>query len=200
LLKELRAGIDYHIESSQNNDAQILNTISLETIPTELWELNTSGLCDNENGSKVESSVAQCGRKAAKISLTARGMNQFALAARTPNGQLLRDVVLFLIRGIKRLKDALDSGELQLKRRTPSESTAEGGRDLKRLKVCDTQKRLMEVVAGVSPDNASIFGRVNGETNKHVTGMYKYEIARMLKKPANKVNAWNRKKSTKTPR
>lgn len=51
--------------------------------------------------------------------LTARGMNNFCLAAQTDNGVMLRDCIMFLMQGVKKLVQAIRSGEISITRNTP---------------------------------------------------------------------------------
>ena len=126
------------------------------------------------------------GHNKEKIMLTARGFNQFVLAARTPVGQILRDVVFSTMRIVKQLQTAVQTGTHRIVRVRPDNEVGE--RDAKRLKVCDTQKALMREMVDTNPDFARFCARVNGETNKAVTGRYKYELARELNMPPEKVN------------
>ena len=120
-------------------------------------------------------------RKSEKITLTAKGMNQFALAAHTPLGYCLRDVVLATSRILKHLMKEVQSGRVRIVRCHQGDERA-----VKRLKVCDTNKALMQEVASHNP---SYCGRINGATNKATTGRYKYETARLLGKKPKEVNA-----------
>ena len=123
-------------------------------------------------------------RRSEKIMMTSRCFCQFALAAGTTNGQILRDVVIALTRLMKSLVVAVQTGTHKIVRVEQGDTRAN-----KRLKVCDTQKALMQEVVCKNPDFARFCGRINGETNKAVTGSYKYETARMLNKPSRSVNA-----------
>lgn len=90
LLRELRENIDYEI--TRNSDSTVRK---------------------NQNTGDVK--LPKGGdRKSEKIMLTARGMNQFCLAARTARGVVLRDCVMFLMRGVKRLGDAIRSGKVTI--------------------------------------------------------------------------------------
>ncbi len=120
-------------------------------------------------------------RKSEKITLTAKCMNQFALAAHTPLGYCLRDVVLATSRILKHLMKEVQSGRVRIVRCHQGDERA-----VKRLKVCDTNKALMQEVASHNP---SYCGRINGATNKATTGRYKYETARLLGKKPKEVNA-----------
>lgn len=117
--------------------------------------------------------------------LTTRCFMQFALAAQTTQGVMLRDFVFQMLGGIKRLGQAIARGEVELKRARPAESDTAGE---KRIKACDTNKSLMSLMqeTGASGDE---YAKVNGETNKAATGRYKYETARMLGKKPSAVNA-----------
>lgn len=109
-------------------------------------------------------------RKSEKIMLTARCLNQFALAAHTPQGQCLRDVVLAIIRLMKQFMNEVQSGQVRIVRTEHADA-----RVVKRLKVCDTQKALMKEVVSKDPSFGRLCGKINGVTNKAVTGRYKYE-------------------------
>ena len=58
----------------------------------------------------------------------------------------------------------------------------DGERANKRLKVCQTQKDLMDQVGSSNSGIPGVYGKVNGEINKAVTGRYAYELARELGK------------------
>jgi hypothetical protein len=132
------------------------------------------------------SSVQHGGQNREFIRLTANGMGQFCLSAQTERGRMLRDFVMQLTLGFKRFAAAVQAGEIEVRRRVVDT------RDAKRLKACDTQKLLM-VAASATGDgprmNAGDYARINGVTNKIVTGRYKHELAKELGKPASSVNA-----------
>lgn len=92
--------------------------------------------------------------------LTARCFLQFALAAQSDQGVMIRDFAFQMITGVKRLGEAIERGEVEL-RRTPAPDT----RQPKRLKTCDSNKALMRVIheTGASGD---VYAKINGETNK----------------------------------
>jgi hypothetical protein len=120
------------------------------------------------------------------IKLTAKGLGQFALAAQTENGRMLRDFLMQLIICFKRFTKAVASGEIEVRRREPPPGAE---RDAKRLKVTESQKTLMNAVHERPGLNAGDYARINGITNKVVTGRYKYELAKELGLPASSVNA-----------
>ena len=123
-------------------------------------------------------------RKSEKIMLTSRCLNQFSLAANTPQGQCLRDVVLAIMRLMKQFMNEVQSGQVRIVRTENVDA-----RVVKRLKVCDTQKALMKEVVSKNASFARYCGKINGVTNKAVTGRYKYETAALLDKKPKQVNA-----------
>jgi hypothetical protein len=127
------------------------------------------------------------GRPVELIKLTAIGMGQFCLSAQTERGRMLRDFVMQLTLGFKRFAAAVQAGEIEVRR----VSTEQEARGSKRLKVCESQKHLMQAAHGHEGLNAGVYARINGVTNKVVTGRYKHELARELGKPAASVNARN---------
>lgn len=161
----LQEGVDYKIELAFPT-AQIINSSDELAYP---------------NGEVENEGVKHGGQNREKITLTAKGMNQFSLAAHTPLGYCLRDVVLATSRILKRIMKEVQSGRVRIVC-----CDQENQRAVKRLKVCDTNKALMQEVAN---QNASYCGRINGVTNKATTGRYKYETARLLGKKPKEVNA-----------
>jgi hypothetical protein len=124
-------------------------------------------------------------RRTESIMLTARALNQFALLAQTEREDMLRDFVRGLVLGVVRLDNAIRSGEVELHRVAPQSDS----RDAKRLKVCDTQKKLMQAVSGRQGMTGAHCAFINGTTNKTITGRYKHELAKHLGLPAPRVNA-----------
>jgi hypothetical protein len=124
-------------------------------------------------------------RRTESIMMTARALNQFALLAQTERGNMLRDFVGGMMRGLARLDNALRSGEVELRRVAPQSDD----RDTKRVKVCDTQKKLMQAVSGRQGMTGARCAFINGTTNKTITGRYKHELAKQLGLPAARVNA-----------
>ena len=128
------------------------------------------------------------GRKPGVIALTYRAAGQLALAAQTRQGTVLRDAVLQLVAANKRFQRALARGDIEIHPgRGKRGHAGSGDRDHKRLKVCESQKALMREISSCEGVSGATFGRINGETNKAVTGRYAYETAKMLGKK--KVNA-----------
>jgi hypothetical protein len=125
------------------------------------------------------------GRPVELIKLTAIGMGQFCLSAQTERGRMLRDFVMQLTLGFKRFAAAVQAGEIEVRR----VSTEQEARGSKRLKVCESQKHLMQAAHGHEGLNAGVYARINGVTNKVVTGRYKHELARELGKPAERSSA-----------
>lgn len=125
------------------------------------------------------------GRPSEKILLTPNGFNQFVLGAQTPAGYFLRDLVFALIRNFKKFVDAVNSGEIEVKRRSSEGDT----RESKRVKAADAQSVLTASIKELNPCDGSIYGVVSGDTNKAVMGMYKYELARVLGLRPRQVNA-----------
>lgn len=162
----LQEGVEYKIEKLYATGG--IRKISGEVVPPTGGITNQRG----KNGGD---------RKTEKIMLTAKGMNQFALAAHTPLGYCLRDVVLATSRILKHLMEEVQSGRMKIVRCNQGEERA-----VKRLKVCDTNKALMQEV---SVRNPAYCGRVNGVTNKATTGRFKYETAKLLGKKPKEVNA-----------
>lgn len=162
----LKLGTDYIISKSSSDPQTII-------------------LQKQNNSSRPVMGVETRGRKTEKIMMTGRAFGQFALAAQTIQGTMCRDFALEMMRGISRLQEAIKNGEVELKRSVPSSNT----RDNKRLKVCESQKTFMQVVAGTDGANGGLCAKVNGATNKAVTGRYKYETAKMLGKKPSQVNA-----------
>lgn len=132
-------------------------------------------------------SVQNGGQNRELIQLTAIGMGQFCLSAQTERGRMLRDFVMQLTLGFKRFAAAVQAGEIEVRR----VSTEQEARGSKRLKVCESQKHLMQAAHGHEGLNAGVYARINGVTNKVVTGRYKHELARELGKPPASVNARN---------
>ncbi len=128
--------------------------------------------------------VKHGGQNREKIMLTSRCLNQFALAAHTPQGQCLRDVVLAIIRLMKQFMNEVQSGQVRIVRTENVDPRVD-----KRLKVCDTQKALMKEVVSKDPSFGRLCGKINDVTNKAVTGRYKYETAALLDKKPKQVNA-----------
>lgn len=87
LLRDLRRNIDYKVT----------------------LDFDLSGMINQK--SRAGSDPRGGDRKSEKIMLTAKGLNQFALSARTPTGIMLRDCIVFLMTGLKRLVTAVESGE-----------------------------------------------------------------------------------------
>lgn len=164
----LQEGVDYKIELASAT-AEIKN--SSDQLASATAEATFKG-------------VKHGGQNQEKIMLTARCLNQFALAAHTPQGQCLRDVVLAIIRLMKQFMNEVQSGQVRIVR-TASADT----RNVKRIKVCDTNKALAEEISKKNPSFGGLYGQIHGVTNKATTGRYKYETARMLGKDPKQVNA-----------
>lgn len=130
--------------------------------------------------------VQNGGQNHEHICLTANGLGQFALAAQTERGRMLRDFVMQLTLGFKRFTEAVAAGEIEIRRAAP---VTENPRDSKRLKVCESQKHLMATVHERPGMNAGDYARINGVTNKAVTGRYKHELAKELGRAPSSVNA-----------
>ena len=166
----LQEGVDYKIELTCAGKA----LIPLEGKEKNAYPVGLGTFPRGKNG----------GQNREKIMLTLRCLNQFALAAHTPQGQCLRDVVLAIIRLMKQFMNEVQSGKVRIVR--PEHADA---RVVKRLKVCDTQKALMKEVVSKDPSFGRLCGKINGVTNKAVTGRYKYETAALLNKHPKQVNA-----------
>jgi hypothetical protein len=117
--------------------------------------------------------------------LTSNCFTKFCLRARTEAGDALRDFVIQLIRGVKALKKELDTGRLELKRVAVHEEL----RTVKRIKACESQKGLTAVLKANRIGSGAVYGKINGETNKAVTGLYKNELAKELGLCNSQVNA-----------
>lgn len=153
------------------------------------YQVTRLGLISEESGIKIKGKRGG-DRKTEKIMLSARGFSQFALSARTPAGQILRDVVFSAMRIMKQLQEAVQAGTHRIVRVRPDgDDMAADVRGAKRLKVCESTKALMREMVDTDPEYARLCGRINGETNKAATGRYKYELAKELGKPAKHVNA-----------
>ena len=124
-------------------------------------------------------------KKSEKIMLTSKCFLKFCFLARTSTGDVLRDFVIALIRGVKALRDEVRSGRIELKRVTPApEDTTHA---TKRIKTCESVKSLMSELKekNVSGDT---FARVNGATNQTVMGFGRAKLASDLGRPVGKVN------------
>jgi hypothetical protein len=161
-LRDLREGVDYKVENVRVTiqGHVVVFPSTGENPSTPLYTENTPQVAFNTGGAPSE-----------KITLTARGLNQFALAARTATGVVLRDLVLALMRGVKRLRDEIDAGRVEL-RRVPVDV-----RDAKRLKACDSQKYMMQAVHESGQANPAVCASINALTNLTATGLHKKEIA-----------------------
>ena len=156
----LKECIDYKVEVNKSAFA----TAGVTTVPPRI-----------QNG----------GQNKETITLTYRTAGQLALAAQTRQGTILRDAVLQLVAANKRFKRALDRGDIEI-RSNKRKTSSNNSRDHKRLKVCESQKTLMQEVASVAISGKT-FARINGETNLAVTGRYAYQTAKLLGKK--KINA-----------
>lgn len=165
----LQEGVDYKIELASAT-AAIKNSSDQLAPPT--------------GGINFQRAKHGGDRKSEKIMLTARCLNQFALAAHTPQGQCLRDVVLAIIRLMKQFMNEVRSGQVQIFRSERADT-----RVVKRLKVCDTNKALADEISKKNPSFGGLYGQIHGVTNKATTGRYKYETARLLGKEPKQVNA-----------
>ena len=161
---DLKEGVDYINSAKPNQGAE--NT---KTLLTQL----------THGGARAGS-----GRKSEKTMLTARCLNQFVFASHTPQGQCLRDVVLAITRLMKQFMNEVKNGKVRIVRTEHADAPV-----VKRLKVCDSQKALMKEVVSKDPSFGRLCGKINGVTNKAVTGRYKYETAALLNKHPKQVNA-----------
>jgi hypothetical protein len=128
----------------------------------------------------------QGGRNYENIMMTSKAFAHFCLAARTSEGQMLRDFVIALSIGVKRLGNEIAAGRIELRR---IDDPNRVDTDVKRLKVCETNKALMAEIGATGLAAGCIYAKVNGVTNKLVTGRYRYETAKLLGKKSKSVNA-----------
>lgn len=124
-----------------------------------------------------------------KIMLTPQCFLKFCLLARTSEGDVLRDFVFVLIRGVKALGAAIQRGEVELRRTGDNHTGDDDSRPLKRLKACESQKGLTAMLKAQGVTGGAVYARINGETNKAVTGLYKGELAKELGLRGSQVNA-----------
>ncbi len=171
IIKHLKEGVDYIILKGDSS------------LQYKYPSLGSAFKCDFPPGKKKQNG----GQNKEYIFLTSRGFGQFAMAAQTSEGQMLRDFLMLLAVGVKRLSEEIKAGTVELKR--PSPEPAGRNQEIKRLKVCESNKSLMQTIMGTGPANAALYGKVNGATNKMVTGRYKYETAKLLGKKPSQVNA-----------
>lgn len=121
--------------------------------------------------------------------LTPQCFLKFCLLARTSEGDVLRDFVFVLIRGVKALGAAIQRGEVELRRTGDNHTGDDDSRPLKRLKACESQKGLTAMLKAQGVTGGAVYARINGETNKAVTGLYKGELAKELGLRGSQVNA-----------
>ena len=169
-----------------HDEYKIVRTGEIDNGTFEFKNNKLAYLSDQATLQGKSTMVQHGGQNREIIKLTAKGLGQFALAAQTENGRMLRDFLMQLIIGFKRFTNAVASGEIEVRRREPPPGAE---RDAKRLKVTESQKTLMNAVHERPGLNAGDYARINGITNKVVTGRYKYELAKELALPASSVNA-----------
>jgi hypothetical protein len=147
------------------------------------WKIEPRKLVGDANGSTKQWG----GNNYENIMMTSECFMCFCMAARTKEGNMLRRFVSRLVTGVKKLGREIAAGRIELRRveRGGDSETSEA----KRLKVCTSQKLLMQEVMGREASSAVLCARINGETNKLVTGRYKGETAKLLGKKAKHVNA-----------
>lgn len=158
-------------EKTKNTPNSVQNQHNSGTGPfdsAELWKQNKR----TRGGDK----------RTEKIMMTGRCFCHFAFMANTVQGMMCRDFAMEMLRGIRRLGEAIQNGEVELRRVNLDSEPVR-----KRLKTCNSNKALKEVMK-----EAGAIGReyaiVNGITNKAVTGFTKGEYARKLGKKNSQVN------------
>jgi hypothetical protein len=122
------------------------------------------------------------GQNKETIMLTGHAFCEFAMQADTVQGHMCRKFAIEMIRGIDNLKKAVKSGEVEIRRVELHSDQAK-----KRQKTCESTKNLMAAMKDVGAAGCD-YAKVNGTTNKMVTGFTKGEYAKSIKKPAKKVN------------
>ena len=120
--------------------------------------------------------VKHGGHNREDIWLTARAFSQFALAAQTDQGVALRDFLQYLTVQVKNLMTNLQSGKVRL----TAGGQTEDERAANRLKACASQKSLTGVLDSIKFTTGQTYFRVNGETNRMVTGKTKRELVKEL--------------------
>ena len=115
-----------------------------------------------------------------EIFLSVDGFDEFAMAV----NKSARRVFARLKKGVFELGAAIQRGEVELKHTTPEDS-----RPSKRLKACESQKGLTAALKSNGVGSGAMYARINGETNKAVTGLYKGELAKELGLRGAQVNA-----------
>ena len=117
-----------------------------------------------------------------EIFLSVDGFDEFAMTV----NKSARRVFARLKKGVFELGAAIQRGEVELKRIASDDS-----RPTKRLKACESQKSLTAALKSNGVGSGAVYGMINGETNKAVTGLYKSELAKELGLRGAQVNARN---------
>ena len=112
------------------------------------------------------------GRKKEVIMMTGDAFCDFALMAETIQGQMCRDFVKEVTRGIKRLRSAIDNGRVELKYTDPRSDHV-----TKRIKTCQSNKILNQTMKEHGASGAD-YAKVAGITSKTVTGKQRRDLAR----------------------
>ena len=115
-----------------------------------------------------------------EIFLSVDGFDEFAMAV----NKSARRVFSRLKDGVFDLGNAIQRDEVELKRVVSGDS-----RPAKRLKACESQKGLTAALKSNGVGSGAVYGMINGETNKAVTGLYKGELAKELGLRGAQVNA-----------
>lgn len=115
--------------------------------------------------------------------MTSEAFSLFCQLARTQIGKQIRLMYYRMSVFLKELEESICKGEVQLKRTRGEEET----RDIKRVKAGDLHTLCHEAVG--TRANGMGHAMISGEINKASMGKYKYELARDLNMPAQKVNA-----------
>ena len=157
-------GVDYKITTL--NNLKNLNSNLLQTGANDLEGVK-SGITEKQI-----------------IMLTVWTFNKFCLAVNTPRGDYLKNIVLAAVRVFKDFLKEVESGNLRVIIEKPNIEICN-----KRIKVGNSNKELMNTIKLKNPKHGSVFGIINGITNKAVTGRFKYETATLLGKKSKEINS-----------
>lgn len=175
ITKSGRENIDYKVSK---NNVSLTPKISLLTSQ----ERKTQGENQTHGGQNKE-----------LIMLTPSGLGHILQQAK-PNDPIKRERMYFvrtavnlIFRGSVKFLNAIQNEELEVTRKR--KNTKMVSHSNKRIRSAKSTNELNSLIQAEGPADGGIYPRIAGMTNKAVLGMYKYELAKHLNKPAKRVNA-----------
>lgn len=118
-----------------------------------------------------------------KILLTAQCFQKFCMKAGTERADVIRQFYIEMVKGVKRLRKAIEHGEVALVSLQPTERNTDTLSLVKtRLDLAESHPTLQSVILEACGKRAHVIAQVYSVLNTAVTGLRKSEVAKLLKR------------------